>query len=172
MIRPEVAGIVRAVSRSGDARGGRVIRATRCGSAARGWAPDCNDADDESFPVRVYYEDTDMAGVVYYANYLKFIERGRSELVEWLGLNQREMRDRDGVVFVVTRVGADYLAPARLDDRWWCGRPTGASPVRWVFDQEVLHGDRVLFRAEVTAVCMTLDGRPTRLPAALRGQVP
>ena len=121
-------------------------------------------------PVRIYYEDTDMGGVVYYANYLKFIERGRSELVELLGLNQREMRDRDGIVFVVTRVVADYLAPARLDDRLVVKTThRAASPVRWVFDQEVRRGDEVLFRAEVTAVCMTLDGRPTRLPASLRG---
>ena len=120
--------------------------------------------------VRIYYEDTDMGGVVYYANYLKFIERGRSELVELLGLNQREMRDRDGIVFVVTRVVADYLAPARLDDRLvvhTAHRAQGA--VRWVFDQEVRRGEKVLFRAEVTAVCMTLDGRPVRLPQALRG---
>ena len=121
-------------------------------------------------PVRVYYEDTDMGGVVYYANYLKFIERGRSELVELLGLNQREMCDRDGIVFVVTRVVADYLAPARLDDRLVVHTThRAASPVRWVFDQEVRRGEQVLFRAEVTAVCMTLDGRPTRLPASLRG---
>ena len=120
-------------------------------------------------PVRIYYEDTDMGGVVYYANYLKFIERGRSELVELLGLNQREMRERDGIVFVVTRVVADYLAPARLDDRLVVHTShRAASPVRWVFDQEVRRGEQVLFRAEVTAVCMTLDGRPTRLPAALR----
>ena len=121
-------------------------------------------------PVRIYYEDTDMGGVVYYANYLKFIERGRSELVELLGLNQREMRERDGIVFVVTRVVADYLGPARLDDRLVVHTShRAASPVRWVFDQEVRRGEQVLFRAEVTAVCMTLDGRPTRLPAALRG---
>ena len=120
--------------------------------------------------VRVYYEDTDMGGIVYYANYLKFIERGRSELVEALGMNQREMRDRDGIVFVVTRVVADYLGPARLDDRLVVVTDHRAqSPVRWVFDQEVRRGDEVLFRAEVTAVCMTLDGRPTRLPKALRG---
>ncbi|MBU1834551.1 MAG: YbgC/FadM family acyl-CoA thioesterase, partial [Alphaproteobacteria bacterium] len=68
-------------------------------------------------PVRVYYEDTDIGGIVYYANYLKYIERGRSELVELLGMNQMEMRDKDGIVFVVTRVVADYLGPARLDDR-------------------------------------------------------
>lgn len=122
--------------------------------------------------VRVYYEDTDMGGIVYYANYLKYIERGRSELVELLGLNQREMRDKAGIVFVVTRVVADYLAPARLDDRLVVKTTHRTqSPVRWVFDQEVRRGAEVLFRAEVTAVCMTLDGKPTRLPKALRGAV-
>jgi acyl-CoA thioester hydrolase len=123
-------------------------------------------------PVRVYYEDTDMGGIVYYANYLKYIERGRSELVELLGMNQMEMRDKEGVVFVVTRVVADYLAPARLDDRLTVHTARRAqSAVRWVFDQEVRRGNDVLFRAEVTAVCMTLDGRPTRLPKSLRGAV-
>jgi acyl-CoA thioester hydrolase len=122
--------------------------------------------------VRVYYEDTDMGGIVYYANYLKYIERGRSELVELLGMNQMEMRDKEGVVFVVTRVVADYLAPARLDDRLTVHTAHRAqSAVRWVFDQEVRRGNDVLFRAEVTAVCMTLDGRPTRLPKSLRGAV-
>lgn len=122
--------------------------------------------------IRVYYEDTDMAGIVYYANYLRYIERGRSELVEELGLNQREMRDRDGIVFAVTRVVADYLAPARLDDRLTVvTRHNPASPVRWMFEQEVRRGEEVLFRAQVTAVCMTLEGRPTRLPEALRRPV-
>ena len=122
--------------------------------------------------VRVYYEDTDMGGIVYYANYLRYIERGRSELVEELGLNQRDMKDRDGIVFVVTRVVADYLGAARLDDRLTVvtkHRPQGA--VRWVFEQEVRRGVEVLFRAEVTVVCMTTEGRPTRLPAELRRQV-
>ncbi|SEP82260.1 acyl-CoA thioester hydrolase [Loktanella sp. DSM 29012] len=122
-------------------------------------------------PVRVYYEDTDMGGIVYYANYLKYIERARSEMVEDLGMNQIAMRDA-GIVFVVTRVVADYVSPARLDDRLTVVTTHHAqSPVRWVFDQEVRRGDDLLFRAEVTAVCMTLDGKPTRLPKALRGQV-
>ena len=119
-------------------------------------------------PVRIYYEDTDMGGIVYYANYLKFIERGRSELVEVLGMDQNTMRDA-GIVFVVTRVVADYLAPARLDDRLVVHTSHRAqSAVRWIFDQEVRRGADVLFRAEVTAVCMTLEGRPTRLPQELR----
>src|SRR5210317_1564850 len=68
------------------------------------------------FPVRVYYEDTDMAGIVYYANYLKFIERGRSEWVREIGLDQNDMKERLGLVFVVRRVEADYLGSARLMD--------------------------------------------------------
>lgn len=123
-------------------------------------------------PVRVYYEDTDMAGIVYYANYLRFIERGRSELVEDLGLNQREMKEKDGIVFAVTRVVADYLGSAVLDDRLMVvTEHHAASPVRWVFDQEVRRGEEVLFRAQVTAVCMTLAGKPARLPAALRAKL-
>ena len=120
-------------------------------------------------PVRVYYEDTDMGGIVYYANYLKYIERARSELVEDMGLDQKRMKDEDGTVFVVRRVEADYLAPARLDDRLvvvTTHAPQGQS--RWVFQQEVHRGDQVIFRATVTAVCMSVEGRPQRLPAALR----
>ncbi len=129
------------------------------------------DATPHHLPVRVYYEDTDMGGIVYYANYLKYIERARSELVEVMGLDQNQMK-KDGIVFVVRRVEADYLAPARLDDRLTVvttHRPEGQS--RWVFDQEVRRGDQVIFRAVVTAVCMTTEGRPTRLPADLRAKL-
>jgi len=69
-----------------------------------------------SFPLRVYYEDTDLAGIVYYANYLKFIERGRSEWVRGLGVDQAQLRAETGIVFAVRRVEADYLRPAVFDD--------------------------------------------------------
>lgn len=122
-----------------------------------------------TLPVRVYYEDTDMAGIVYYANYLRYIERGRSELVEELGLSQRRMRDEDGIVFAVTRVEADYLGSARLDDRLQVVTEHRAEgPVRWRFDQEVRRGEVVLFRAVVWVACMSTAGRPVRLPKALR----
>ena len=68
------------------------------------------------FPIRVYYEDTDMGGIVYYANYLKFIERARSDWVRSLGIDQNAMREDEGVVFVVRRVEADYLSSAKFDD--------------------------------------------------------
>lgn len=122
-------------------------------------------------PVKVYYEDTDMGGVVYYANYLKFIERARSEIVEELGVDQNEMK-ADGFVFAVTRVVADYLAPAKLGDALDVKTTHRAtSPLRWLFDQAVWRGEHCLFRAEVTAVCMTTAGRPVRLPAELRAQL-
>lgn len=120
------------------------------------------------FPVRVYYEDTDMAGIVYHANYLKFIERARSDWVREQGLDQNAMREA-GTVFVVRRIEADYLAAAQYDDalevRTTIRTMTG---VRLVMAQEVLRDGELLFRAEVTAVCATLDGRITRLPEALR----
>ncbi len=121
-----------------------------------------------TFPVTVYYEDTDMAGIVYYANYLRYIERARSEIVEELGLDQRAMRDA-GIVFAVTRVEADYVSSARLGDRLTIVTSHWSkSPVRWEFDQQVMLGDKLIFRAIVTAVCMSTDGKPARLPAELR----
>ncbi|SDF59812.1 YbgC/FadM family acyl-CoA thioesterase [Sulfitobacter delicatus] len=121
-----------------------------------------------SFPVRIFYEDTDMAGIVYYANYLRYIERARSDIVEQLGLDQRAMRD-GGLVFAVTRVEADYIGAARFGDRLEVLTTHQAEgPVRWVFDQDVMRDGKVIFRAKVTAVCMTTEGRPTRLPAKLR----
>ncbi|MEL6102836.1 MAG: tol-pal system-associated acyl-CoA thioesterase [Pseudomonadota bacterium] len=122
-------------------------------------------------PVTVYYEDTDMAGIVYYANYLRFIERARSEIVEQMGVDQNAMRS-DGIVFAVTRVEADYIGSARLGDRLTVHTTHGASsPVRWVFDQEVRREDDLIFRAQVTAVCMSTAGRPTRLPAEIRASL-
>ncbi len=120
------------------------------------------------FALTVYYEDTDMAGVVYYANYLRYIERARSEIVEQMGLDQNAMRAKD-LVFVVTRVEADYISAARMGDRLevvTSHRP--ASPVRWTFDQEVQRDGATIFRARVIAVTMTTAGKPVRLPAEIR----
>lgn len=123
-------------------------------------------------PVRIYYEDTDMAGIVYYANYLKFIERGRSEWVRDLGLDQNALKEGFGVVFAVRRVEADYRAPARLDDllhvETTLAEVRGAS---FVMEQQVLRDGKVLFTAVVTVVTMTVDGRPVRLPAAIRDAI-
>ncbi|WP_197915744.1 tol-pal system-associated acyl-CoA thioesterase [Thiosulfatihalobacter marinus] len=119
-------------------------------------------------PIRVYYEDTDMGGIVYYANYLKFIERGRSEWVREIGLDQHEMK-ADGVVFAVRRVEADYLGSARLDDELVVEtRVANVTAARLVMEQWVKRGEEVLFHAMVTAVCMNEAGQPVRLPALVR----
>ncbi|WP_299554352.1 YbgC/FadM family acyl-CoA thioesterase [uncultured Tateyamaria sp.] len=123
------------------------------------------------FPIIVYYEDTDMAGVVYYANYLRYIERARSTIVEEMGLDQNAMREKD-IVFVITRVEADYIAPARMADRLEVVTThQAASPVRWTFDQEVQRDGQVLFRAHVVAVTMTTEGKSMRLPAEIRAAI-
>lgn len=124
------------------------------------------------FELRVYYEDTDLAGIVYYANYLKFIERARSEWVRSLGLDQSALKARDGVVFAVRRVVADYLQPAVFDDvlqvRTRLLEMTGA---RLRLEQVVWRGEARLFEAEVTLVCLTAVGRPARLPQMVRAQI-
>jgi acyl-CoA thioester hydrolase len=121
------------------------------------------------WPVRVYYEDTDLAGIVYYANYLRFIERARTEWVRGLGLDQGRLKAEEGIVFAVRRLAADYLAPARFDDLLDV-RTEGvaASPARAVLRQEVWRDASRLFAAEVTLVALGPAGRPVRLPARLR----
>jgi len=121
------------------------------------------------FRLRVYYEDTDLAGIVYYANYLKFIERARTEALIARGIDQAAMQATNGSVFAVRRVVADYLAPARfLDDLEVTTAWDTVSAARIVLLQDVNRGPSTLFRAEVTIVCLGPDGRPRRLPQEVR----
>jgi acyl-CoA thioester hydrolase len=122
-----------------------------------------------TFPVRVYYEDTDLAGIVYYANYLKFIERGRSEWVRARGLDQRRLKAEQGIVFAVRRVEADYLSPARFDDELTVETVLeGMTAARLHLRQQVRRGDAVLFSALVTLVALREDGSPARIGTDLR----
>jgi acyl-CoA thioester hydrolase len=124
------------------------------------------------FTCRVYYEDTDLAGIVYYANYLKFIERARTEALRDLGISQTELRDRTGIVFAVRRVEVDYVAPARFEDQLVVTTTLlalgGAS---LDLAQDVLRGDTLLARCRVTIAAIRADGRPARLPAEIREQL-
>jgi acyl-CoA thioester hydrolase len=125
-----------------------------------------------SFPLRVYYEDTDLAGIVYYANYLKFIERARTEWVRELGVDQGKLKSDTGVVFVVRRVEADYLSPARFDDKLMVRTTVQAvGGARLVLKQDVTRGQEILFSAIVTLVALTASGAPTRLPAEFRRRI-
>lgn len=121
------------------------------------------------FKLRVYYEDTDLAGIVYYANYLKFIERARSEWVREIGVDQAKMKAENDLVFAVRRVEADYLMPAKFDDLLEVQtKVVDVSGAKLELSQDVLRGDDRLFASKVTLICLTGTGRPTRFPAEIR----
>ncbi|MEM1360569.1 MAG: tol-pal system-associated acyl-CoA thioesterase [Pseudomonadota bacterium] len=121
------------------------------------------------FAVRVYYEDTDLAGIVYYANYLRYIERARTEFVRELGIDQSKLRDQEGIVFAVRRIEADYLTPARFDDQLVITTElVTLSGARLVLSQKVATQETECFEARVTLAAMRLTGRPARLPQAMR----
>jgi acyl-CoA thioester hydrolase len=122
-----------------------------------------------SFPVRVYYEDTDLAGIVYYANYLKFIERGRSEWVRDCGVDQGALRADQGIVFAVRKVDADYLKPAKFDDLLQVTTELVAlGGASITLRQEVWRGEERLFTAHVVLVCLHETGKPARLSPDIR----
>ena len=120
-------------------------------------------------PLLVYYEDTDAAGIVYYANWLRFLERGRTELLRVLGQQHTSLREQLGVNWVVRRCAIDYLRPARLDDTieivTSCGELRGAS---LDMIQHARRNEEILVRAELVVACMGEGGRPVRLPPLVR----
>ncbi|GKY88667.1 tol-pal system-associated acyl-CoA thioesterase [Sinisalibacter aestuarii] len=121
------------------------------------------------FPLRVYYEDTDLAGIVYYANYLKFIERARTEFVRERGVDQRALKEAEGIIFAVRHIEADYLAPAKFDDELVVETSVEPSAgARIVMRQNVLRDGKVLFSAVVTIVPVSEAGQVARLPANIR----
>jgi len=120
--------------------------------------------------VRVYYEDTDAAGIVYYANYLRFLERARTEMLRDFGFNQIELMRDLGVAFAVLRCEIRYLKPARLDDHLDVeSRITDIRGASLDFSQTIRRDDQELVRAVVTVTSLDYrNGRPTRVPAPIR----
>ena len=125
------------------------------------------------FPLTVYYEDTDAAGVVYYANYLKFMERARTEWLGSLGFGVAEFEAAHGVVFVVHRMEIEYRHPARLSDRLEATLELAElGRARMVALQQVTRGTSVLAQARVTLACVErASWRPARIPAVLHGRL-
>ena len=121
------------------------------------------------FKTRVYYEDTDLAGIVYYANYLKFIERARTEWVRERGVDQSNLKQGRGIVFAVRRIEADYLSPAKFgDDLIVETSLSSQSGARIELVQNVLRDGETLFAAKVTLVALAEGGRAVRFPAEVR----
>ena len=125
--------------------------------------------EHHSMNIRVYYEDTDLGGVVYYANYLRFIERARSEWIRELGIDQIKMRNEEEAIFVVTKIKADYLSPAHFDDILTVDtRIKVVSPVRAYFYQNIFREEKVIFRSEVCVTCTSNSGKVLRLPEKIK----
>lgn len=119
-----------------------------------------------SWPVRVYWEDTDAGGVVFYANYLKFFERARTEWLRGLGQSQQALREQTGAIFIVSHTAVRHLAPARLDDELRitvqltdCGRASMS------FAQQAWCGSRLLAEGTIRVGCVDASSwRPRRIP--------
>jgi len=121
------------------------------------------------FPVRVYYEDTDAGGVVYFANYLRFMERARTEWLRRLGFDQSELREHQGILFVVRGVEATYQRPARLDDALTVQSSLATlSRVALRFEQSIERDGETLVSASSDVICVGATSlRPTRMPEPL-----
>jgi tol-pal system-associated acyl-CoA thioesterase len=123
-----------------------------------------------SFPVRVYFENTDAGGVVYHGEYLKFMERARTEWLRHLGYDHQVLARDHKVIFVVSAIAVDFMKPARLDDNLAVSvRLESLGRVRCVFEQEIRREDEVLVKARVTVACLVNDSfKPAEIPAGLK----
>ncbi|NDI85911.1 tol-pal system-associated acyl-CoA thioesterase [Undibacterium crateris] len=124
-------------------------------------------ADQFFWPVRVYYEDTDAGGIVFYANYLKFFERARTEWLRAHGLQQQQMKEQTGTMFVVKSGTVEYHAPARLDDELTISveiQKLGRASLHFV--QEARCGERLLATGVIKVGCVDAESvRPAAIPA-------
>ena len=121
--------------------------------------------NEHRYAVRVYFEDTDVAGIVYYANYLRFMERARSEMLRAVGIAQRDTLEAGEGVYAVAEVAIKYRRPAKLDDALIVSsRVREVRAASCVIHQRVMRGDEVLADAFVTAAFLSPEGRPKRQP--------
>ena len=122
---------------------------------------------EHCFPLRVYFEDTDLSGLVYHANYLRYMERARSDMLRLLGIDQRAAQEEGTGVYAVTDIALRYRAPARPDDDLIVrSRVTQLSPARCAIAQSVWRGAAELTQGSVTVAFLDPSGRPRRQPAA------
>jgi len=126
-----------------------------------------------TWPVRIYYEDTDAGGVVFYANYLKFFERARTEMLRAMGYEQDELLAKEGIIFVVRSVQVDYLTPARFNDQLQVSADvTAAKNASLTFAQEITRGNDALCTGVIRIACLDAGTmRPKAIPKYLLEQL-
>ncbi|MGZ8136473.1 MAG: tol-pal system-associated acyl-CoA thioesterase [Methylococcaceae bacterium] len=122
-----------------------------------------------TWPIRIYYEDTDAGGVVFYANYLKFFERARTEMLRAIGYEQDQLMIADGIIFVVRSVQVDYLSPARFNEQLQVSSDvTETKKASLTFEQIITRGDDVLCKGLIRIACLDAGTmRPKAIPENL-----
>lgn len=125
------------------------------------------------WPVRVYYEDTDAGGVVYYANYLKYFERGRTEYLRSFGFEQDELINNQGIIFAVRAISVDYIKPARFNELLTVStKITAIKKVSLEFNQQITHDSQLLVSGDVRIACLDANTlKPTAIPKNMIGQI-
>ena len=117
------------------------------------------------FECEVYYEDTDMGGRVYYANYLKFVERARSKLLTSIGIDQRDLLEKEGLYFIVKKISAEYLSPSFFGDKLLISTHVlDIKKATLILGQKILRKDKTLFVCEVKIALLNSRGKVTKLP--------
>ena len=117
------------------------------------------------FECEVYYEDTDMGGRVYYANYLKFVERARSKLLTSIGIDQRDLLEKEGLYFIVKKISAEYLSPSFFGDKLLISTHVlDIKKATLILGQKILRKDKTLFDSEVKIALLNSRGKVTKLP--------
>lgn len=126
---------------------------------------------EHKLPIRVYYEDTDAGGVVYHSNFIKFAERGRTELLRFMGFENKSLHENQGILFVVRHINADYLKPAVLDDLLELQTiVTKIKNTSLVMKQSIYRNSDLIFTADVTVVSIDAGSmKPVRIPEGLHG---
>lgn len=117
------------------------------------------------YPVRIFFEDTDAGGIVYHANYLRYMERARSDMLRLVGIDQRGAMEHGDGVYAVTRATIDYRGPARLDDDLMVlSRVTSISAATVTIGQDMWRDSDLITQGEVTVAFLSSQGRPRRQP--------
>ena len=121
-----------------------------------------------SFPVKVYYEDTDSGGVVYYANYLKFTERARTNMIQELGFKLNQLKDDYDCLFIVKKVNCEYLQSTKLEDILEVhSKIIQVKNASFELEQNIFRDNKIIFQSNIIMVCVNTKGKPKKIPENL-----
>ena len=121
------------------------------------------------FKLKIYYEDTDSGGVVYYANYLKFTERARTNLINDLGYSLKKLNDDHDCLFIVKKLNCDYVHSARLEDELIVqSKFLKINNASFELEQNILRNNQIIFTSEIIVVCVSPLGQPKKIPQDLK----